>query len=162
MLCTGGRVALGGGVDMAAIASELESLQALHPGLPLDWLSTEPWRGAAGGDPGTDPTVDPACAGGPPSWPESSAQRSERAASAASASTSLPAAQHRPGSAGRRGDEVRVLSTWHPRPDQRHRSALPWSVRITPCVLGNLSADAGIQASSAASATHAVQACITQ
>lgn len=103
-------MALGGGVDMAAIARELEGLPALRPGLPLDWLAAEHWRGAAGVDPGSDPNVDPACAGGPPSWPESSAQRSERAASGASASTSLPAAQHRPGSAGRGGDEVRVTS----------------------------------------------------
>ena len=105
-------MALGGGVDMAAIAGELEGLPALHPGLPLDWLAAEPWRGAVGGDPGTDPNADPACTGGPPSWPESSAQQSERAASGASASTSLPAAQHRSESAGRRGDEVRILS-WY-------------------------------------------------
>ena len=103
-------MALGGSVAIAAIASELEGLPALRPGLPLDWLAAEPWRGAAAEDPTTDPTVDLACAGGPPSWPESSAQRSERAASGASASTLLPAAQHRPGSAGRRGGEVRVLS----------------------------------------------------
>ena len=103
-------MALGGGVEMAAIAVELEGLPALRPGLPLDWLAAEPWRGAAGGDPGTDRTVDPACAGGPPSWPESSTQRSERTASGASASTSLSAAQYRPASAGRRSDEVRVTS----------------------------------------------------
>ena len=105
------RVLLGGGVGMAAIAHELEGLPALHPGLPLDWLAVEPWRDAAGRDPTTDPAIDPVCVSGPPSWPESSAQRSERVASGASASTSLPAAQHWPASAGRRGDEVLALSS---------------------------------------------------
>ena len=77
---------------MADVARELDGLPPLRPGVPHEWLAAEPWRADAGLVAGAEPDGAPAP---PPSWPETTAARCERAASGASASTSAAAAPGR-------------------------------------------------------------------